>query len=92
LLKDSLTQISCFCLRLTNDTPTNSNTGHLIDTARAKPIAITKRRSPQPLKNQALIRVHSIALNPVDYIQQSMGSHVPCYPHILGLLGLDSLL
>lgn len=48
------------------------------------PLVITRRQTPTPGPNEVLLKVHSLALNPVDHIQQSMGFNISKYPYILG--------
>ena len=51
---------------------------------KGKELTIIERETPTPGPNEVVIQVNSIALNPVDHIQQSMGFRVPSYPYILG--------
>lgn len=47
-------------------------------------LVVSQRQTPIPRAGEVLIEVHSIALNPVDHIQQTNGFHISSYPAVLG--------
>ncbi|KAH7176929.1 chaperonin 10-like protein [Dactylonectria macrodidyma] len=49
-----------------------------------KDLVVEQRPVPEPKNDEILVRNHSIALNPVDWKQQSWGFGIETYPTILG--------
>jgi NADPH:quinone reductase-like Zn-dependent oxidoreductase len=51
---------------------------------KSSPLTLTTRRTPSPGPNELLIKVHSIALNPVDHFQRDHGFAISSYPAVIG--------
>jgi NADPH:quinone reductase-like Zn-dependent oxidoreductase len=47
-------------------------------------LPLTQRKTPTPGPNELLIKVHSIALNPIDHFQRDHGFAITSYPAIIG--------
>lgn len=47
-------------------------------------LVLQERPIPSPGPGEVLIRNHSIAVNPIDWKQQTLGVMVESYPKILG--------
>jgi NADPH:quinone reductase-like Zn-dependent oxidoreductase len=47
--------------------------------------AVGLRNVPKPGRGEALVKVYSAALNPVDYKVQESGMFVDTYPAVLGV-------
>ncbi|KAL4966429.1 zinc-binding alcohol dehydrogenase family protein [Aspergillus stella-maris] len=63
--------------------PTNHRAA--IITAKTGPMTLQTRQTPTPAPTEVLIKVHAIALNPVDYYQRDHGfPPIAQYPTILG--------
>ena len=56
----------------------------IVQNAKGTTLVLTSRQTPIPGMNDVLIKVNSIALNPVDHIQRDKGFHVARYPTVLG--------
>ena len=52
--------------------------------SKGSPLAVSYRKTTTPGPNEIVVKVKSIALNPVDHIQQSMGFNIKIYPYVLG--------
>ena len=64
-------------------TTTNQHNAAVLNKKGAN-LELSKRQTPNPGPNEVLIKVNSIAINPVDHIQQSNGFHIDSYPAVLG--------
>ena len=56
----------------------------MVQSSKGSALILNLRQTPIPGPNEVLIKVNSIALNPVDHIQRDKGFHVASYPTVLG--------
>lgn len=52
--------------------------------ARGKKFNVSKRQTPNPGPDEVLVEAKAFAINPIDDIQQTSGSHASTYPSVLG--------
>ena len=52
--------------------------------SKGSPLVVSTRPTAAPGKEEVVIAVTFVALNPVDHIQQTMGFNISSFPYILG--------
>ncbi|KAL8700332.1 MAG: hypothetical protein Q9201_005502 [Fulgogasparrea decipioides] len=52
--------------------------------AKGSPLSVVSRPTPNPRPNEVLVKVQSIALNPIDYHMRDSGFVIDSYPAVVG--------